>query len=173
MLPLVYIVWVLVYDTPQISFTSPVHVHPPSNYTPPLRTSQVVPSSTQSLLRLLRGTVPGITTPQLALGMLFSSTPWHTKDHYLYSFDYHHTGAPKVWYAVPAADAAAFEGAAGEAAYGPAIARVREGGGDGSTVQQRVAAVLLDKSTMFAPHALLDAGMGACNWVCLGGGMDA
>ncbi len=118
-------------------------------------------------MRLLRGTVPGITTPQLSVGMLFSSTPWHTEDHYLYSLEYHHTGAPKVWYAAPAADAAAVERTAGEAAYGPAIARARQQGGDEATVQQGVVSALLDKSTMFSPHALLNAGM-MCAWCFLG-----
>jgi hypothetical protein len=45
----------------------------------------------------------------LYIGMLFSSFAWHIEDHYLYSINYSHAGAPKTWYGVPASDADGFE----------------------------------------------------------------
>eukprot|EP00850_Spirogloea_muscicola_P013228 SM000088S23769 [mRNA] locus=s88:396563:401364:- [translate_table: standard] len=62
-----------------------------------------------SLLRHLVGTVPGVTAPWLYFGMLFAAFCFHTEDDYMYSFNYHHLGAPKTWYGVPAAAAGAFE----------------------------------------------------------------
>eukprot|EP00850_Spirogloea_muscicola_P015780 SM000124S25912 [mRNA] locus=s124:68368:73137:- [translate_table: standard] len=62
-----------------------------------------------SLLRHLVGTVPGVTAPWLYFGMLFAAFCFHTEDNYMYSFNYHHLGAPKTWYGIPAAAASAFE----------------------------------------------------------------
>jgi histone demethylase JARID1 len=72
---------------------------------------QVLPRLPGSLLGHLRGEVPGITSPMLYIGMLFSSFAWHIEDHYLYSINYHHAGAPKTWYGVPASNADGFEDA--------------------------------------------------------------
>jgi hypothetical protein len=44
--------------------------------------------------------ISGITLPWLYYGMLFSSFCWHTEDLYLFSLNYLHEGAPKVWYSI-------------------------------------------------------------------------
>jgi histone demethylase JARID1 len=69
----------------------------------------VLPRLPGSLLGHLAGDVPGVTSPMLYIGMLFSSFAWHIEDHYLYSINYSHAGAPKTWYSVPASDADGFE----------------------------------------------------------------
>eukprot|EP00793_Prasinoderma_coloniale_P000916 PRCOL_00007006-RA len=61
-----------------------------------------IPFDTQSMLNFIEQRVQGIMVPWLYLGMCFSSFAWHTEDHHLYSINYNHVGAPKVWYTVPA-----------------------------------------------------------------------
>ncbi|KAJ1422113.1 JmjN domain [Sesbania bispinosa] len=63
----------------------------------------------QSTLRLVDKEIPGITDPMLYIGMLFSMFAWHVEDHYLYSINYHHSGANKIWYGVPSHEASQFE----------------------------------------------------------------
>ena len=58
---------------------------------------QVLPRLENSTLRLLKGEVPGITTPMLYIGMLYATFAWHVEDHYLYSINYQHLGAAKTW----------------------------------------------------------------------------
>ncbi|EMS68719.1 Lysine-specific demethylase 5A [Triticum urartu] len=62
-----------------------------------------------SLLRFMREDVPGVTTPMLYVGMLFSWFAWHVEDHDLHSLNYMHLGAAKTWYGVPRDAALAFE----------------------------------------------------------------
>ena len=57
----------------------------------------MLPRLNDSTLRLLKGEVPGITTPMLYIGMLFATFAWHVEDHYLYSINYQHLGASKTW----------------------------------------------------------------------------
>lgn len=45
--------------------------------------------------------ISGITVPWFYYGMLYSTFCWHTEDLYLYSLNYLHNGAPKIWYSVP------------------------------------------------------------------------
>lgn len=63
----------------------------------------------ESWLKFLGQTIPGINSPMIYIGMLFSSFCWHTEDNYLYSTNYIHSGASKVWYGVPSFAAHKFE----------------------------------------------------------------
>ena len=71
--------------------------------------AQVLPTLANSTLRLRAFDVPGVTTPMLYIGMLFSAFAWHVEDQHLYSINYQHQGAAKTWYGVPASGAAQFE----------------------------------------------------------------
>uniref|UniRef100_A0A7S3R422 JmjC domain-containing protein n=2 Tax=Dunaliella tertiolecta TaxID=3047 RepID=A0A7S3R422_DUNTE len=48
--------------------------------------------------------IPGVTTPMTYFGMWRSFFGWHKEDADLYSVNFHHFGAPKVWYCVSPAD---------------------------------------------------------------------
>ena len=54
-----------------------------------------------SVLRHVKCKITGINIPWLYFGCLFSTFCWHNEDNYLYSINYHHSGAPKQWYGVP------------------------------------------------------------------------
>lgn len=101
----------------------------------------------KSILRLLRTAIPGVTDPMLYIGMLFSMFAWHVEDHYLYSINYHHCGAPKTWYAVPGKAAPDFEKVVREHVYDHTILS-----GEGETAAFDI---LLGKTTMFPPNILL------------------
>ncbi|KAJ0465354.1 putative chromatin remodeling & transcription regulator FYR family [Helianthus annuus] len=64
-----------------------------------------------SLLSYESGDISGVLVPWLYVGMCFSSFCWHVEDHHLYSMNYMHFGAPKMWYAVPGKDAIKLEAA--------------------------------------------------------------
>jgi hypothetical protein len=57
-----------------------------------------------SLLQFLKDNhnmhISGITMPWYYFGMIFSTFCWHTEDLYLYSLNYMHDGAPKIWYGI-------------------------------------------------------------------------
>lgn len=72
------------------------------------------------------GDVPGLTSPFVYLGSVFSAFCWHTEDHDLHSINYHHCGAPKAWYGVPAHAAHAFERAVRDV-LAPQLVRQRPG----------------------------------------------
>ncbi|KAJ8497639.1 hypothetical protein OPV22_008191 [Ensete ventricosum] len=54
-----------------------------------------------SMLCFESGEIPGVLVPWMYIGMCFSSFCWHVEDHHLYSLNYLHWGAPKIWYGVP------------------------------------------------------------------------
>ena len=54
------------------------------------------------------GPVMGVTVPTLHVGMLFTTGCWYRDPHGLPWVEYHHTGAPKVWYGVPDSHSIAF-----------------------------------------------------------------
>ncbi|GFE55298.1 histone lysine demethylase, putative [Babesia ovis] len=54
-----------------------------------------------SLLRYSQHTIPGVNIPWLYIGMGLTSFCWHTEDNYFGAVNYHHFGAPKIWYIVP------------------------------------------------------------------------
>ena len=49
-----------------------------------------------SLLRHYHRDVPGVTSPWLYVGTVFSSFCWHTEDNFFAACNYHHWGSPKV-----------------------------------------------------------------------------
>jgi len=63
-----------------------------------------LPRHRGSTLRYLAGDelITGVQVPWLYVGSVLSAFCWHVEDHALYSVNYHHLGAPKVWYGVPA-----------------------------------------------------------------------
>lgn len=58
--------------------------------------------------------IPGVTTPMTYFGMWKSFFSWHIEDVDLYSINYLHFGAPKVWYCVSPGDRLKFENMAGQ-----------------------------------------------------------
>lgn len=105
----------------------------------------------KSTLRLLETVIPGVTEPMLYIGMLFSMFSWHIEDHYLYSINYHHCGAPKTWYGVPGHAASDFEKVVQEHVYDPEMLKEA---GKGAAYD-----MLLGKTTMFAPKLLSEYGV--------------
>ncbi|XP_042054000.1 putative lysine-specific demethylase JMJ16 isoform X1 [Salvia splendens] len=64
-----------------------------------------------SVLSFESSDISGVLVPWLYIGMCFSSFCWHVEDHHLYSLNYMHWGAPKLWYGVPGSDALKLEAA--------------------------------------------------------------
>jgi histone demethylase JARID1 len=60
-----------------------------------------IPWTPDSVLRHVKVGINGINVPWMYYGALFTTFCWHNEDNYLYSINYHHKGAPKLWYGVP------------------------------------------------------------------------
>jgi hypothetical protein len=56
-----------------------------------------IPLLRKSVLSHFGGSITGMTVPWLYVGMFLSAFCWHTEDHYTYSINYNHWGAPKTW----------------------------------------------------------------------------
>ncbi|XP_015875570.3 putative lysine-specific demethylase JMJ16 isoform X1 [Ziziphus jujuba] len=67
------------------------------------------PRLSGSVLSYESSDISGVLVPWLYVGMCFSSFCWHVEDHHLYSLNYMHWGAPKLWYGVPGGDACKLE----------------------------------------------------------------
>ena len=68
---------------------------------------KILSNNVRSLLRCM-GPVMGVTIPTLHVGMLFTTGCWYRDPHGLPWVEYHHTGAPKVWYGIPESHGLAF-----------------------------------------------------------------
>ena len=62
-----------------------------------------------SILRVLNTPIPGVTNSYLYFGMWKSLFAAHTEDMELYSINFLHSGASKMWYAIPPSHASSYE----------------------------------------------------------------
>ncbi|XP_020248406.1 lysine-specific demethylase SE14-like isoform X1 [Asparagus officinalis] len=97
--------------------------------------------------------VPGVTSPMVYIGMLFSWFAWHIEDHELHSLNFLHMGAPKTWYAVPGEYASTMED----------VVRVEGYGGDLDRLEAFT--ILGEKTTLLSPEVIVNAGVPCCRLV--------
>uniref|UniRef100_A0A0E0NPS4 JmjC domain-containing protein n=1 Tax=Oryza rufipogon TaxID=4529 RepID=A0A0E0NPS4_ORYRU len=114
---------------------------------------QAIARAPGSLTRFMPDDVPGVTSPMVYIGMLFSWFAWHVEDHDLHSLNFLHTGAPKTWYAVPGDRAVELEEV------------IRVHGYGGNTDRIASLAVLGEKTTLMSPEVLIDNGVPCCRLV--------
>ncbi|KAL8093246.1 lysine-specific demethylase ELF6 isoform X2 [Apium graveolens] len=114
---------------------------------------QVIAQSPGSVTRFMPDDIPGVTSPMVYIGMLFSWFAWHVEDHELHSLNFLHTGSPKTWYAVPEDHAINFEEVIRKEAYGGNI--------------DRLAALTLlgEKTTLLSPKVIVASGIPCCRLV--------
>ncbi|CAI8604123.1 unnamed protein product [Vicia faba] len=114
---------------------------------------QVIARASGSLTRFMPDDIPGVTSPMIYIGMLFSWFAWHVEDHELHSLNYLHTGSSKTWYSVPGNYAFAFE----------EVIRTEGYGGD---IDQFAALKLLgEKTTLLTPEVVVGSGIPCCRLV--------
>ncbi|XP_027365525.1 probable lysine-specific demethylase ELF6 [Abrus precatorius] len=114
---------------------------------------QVIARSSGSLTRFMPDDIPGVTSPMVYIGMLFSWFAWHVEDHELHSMNFLHTGSSKTWYAVPGDYAFAFE-------------EVIRSKGYGGNVDHLAALKLLgEKTTLLSPEVIVASGIPCCRLV--------
>ncbi|KAI4995422.1 hypothetical protein ZWY2020_035325 [Hordeum vulgare] len=114
---------------------------------------QAIARAPGSLTRFMPDDVPGVTSPMVYIGMLFSWFAWHIEDHELHSLNFLHTGAPKTWYAVPGDRAAELE----------EVIRVHGYGGNPDRLASL--AVLGEKTTLMSPEVIVASGLPCCRLV--------
>lgn len=114
---------------------------------------QVIARSLGSLTRFMPDDIPGVTSPMVYIGMLFSWFAWHVEDHDLHSMNFLHTGSPKTWYAVPGDYALAFEEVIHNQVYRENVDRLA------------ALTTLSEKTTLLSPEVLVDSGIPCCRLV--------
>lgn len=114
---------------------------------------QVIARSAGSLTRFLLDDIPGVTSPMVYVGMLFSWFAWHVEDHELHSLNFLHMGSPKTWYAVPGDYAFAFEEIIRTQAYG------------GNIDQFAALKLIGEKTTLLSPELVVASGIPCCRLV--------
>ncbi|CAA7033953.1 unnamed protein product [Microthlaspi erraticum] len=114
---------------------------------------QMIARSPGSVTRFMPDDIPGVTSPMVYIGMLFSWFAWHVEDHELHSMNYLHTGSPKTWYAVPCDYALDFEEVIRESSYG-------------RNIDQLAALTQLgEKTTLVSPEMIVASGIPCCRLV--------
>ncbi|XP_074381751.1 lysine-specific demethylase JMJ705-like isoform X2 [Apium graveolens] len=103
-------------------------------------------------LRFVKDDIPGVTSPMVYMGMMFSWFAWHVEDHDFHSLNYLHMGDAKTWYGVPSDSAIAFEEA------------IRNHGYEGKKNFISYA-TLAQKTTVMSPEVILDANIPCCRLV--------
>ncbi|XP_060185540.1 probable lysine-specific demethylase SE14 [Lycium barbarum] len=114
---------------------------------------QVIARSPGSLTRFMPDDIPGVTSPMVYIGMLFSWFAWHVEDHELHSLNFLHMGSPKTWYAVPGDYAFSFEEVIRCHAYGE------------NTDRLAALTLLGEKTTLLSPEVLVASGIPCCRLV--------
>ncbi|XVF75567.1 hypothetical protein PTKIN_Ptkin13bG0197200 [Pterospermum kingtungense] len=114
---------------------------------------QVIARSSGSLTRFMPDDIPGVTSPMVYIGMLFSWFAWHVEDHELHSMNFLHTGSSKTWYAVPGDYAFAFEEVIRTEAYG------------GNMDRFAALSLLGEKTTLLSPELIVASGIPCCRLI--------
>ncbi|CAH2074197.1 unnamed protein product [Thlaspi arvense] len=114
---------------------------------------QMIARSPGSVTRFMPDDIPGVTSPMVYIGMLFSWFAWHVEDHELHSMNYLHTGSPKTWYAVPGDYAFDFEEVIRKNSYG-------------RNIDQLAALTQLgEKTTLVSPEMIIASDIPCCRLV--------
>ena len=112
-----------------------------------------------SLLRWIPWNIAGVTTPVLFVGMAFTTAPWQLKDHFLSTIYYNHVGGQKLWYSIPASEAAKFEAVAGNTVYLGLWEKLASSGKSPAQCADAIASALMQNCTMFSPKILIERGV--------------
>ncbi|KAF6167812.1 hypothetical protein GIB67_027590 [Kingdonia uniflora] len=114
---------------------------------------QIISRSPGSLTRFMLDDIPGVTSPMIYIGMLFSWFAWHVEDHELHSLNFLHTGSSKTWYAVPGEYAFDFEEV------------IRSQGYGGNLDRLAALSFLGEKTNLLSPEVVVASGIPCCRLV--------